>query len=113
MEGGRCFVDYLKERKWSKFYPSGAMKKLEYPEITLDSLLKATVEKYGNRTAIISENEQMSYLELENKVDRLAGAWDGMGLKKGERIEIGRASCREGVGAAGGGGRDSEKGAGG
>jgi len=88
MEGGRCFVDYLKERKWSKFYPSGAMKKLEYPEITLDSLLKATVEKYGNRTAIISENEQMSYLELENKVDRLAGAWDGMGLKKGERIGL-------------------------
>ena len=81
-------MDYLKERKWSKFYPSGAMKKLEYPEITLDSLLKATVEKYGNRTAIISENEQMSYLELENKVDRLAGAWDGMGLKKGERIGL-------------------------
>lgn len=81
-------MDYLKERKWSKFYPSGAMKKLEYPEITLYSLLKATVEKYGNRTAIISENEQMSYLELENKVDRLAGAWDGMGLKKGERIGL-------------------------
>src|SRR5690625_4995659 len=88
MEGGRCFVDYLKERKWSKFYPSEAMKKLEYPEISLYSLLKATVEKYRNRIAIISENEQMSYLELKNKVDRLAGAWDGMGLKKGERIGL-------------------------
>jgi len=64
------------------------MKKLEYPEISLYSLLKATVEKYRNRIAIISENEQMSYLELKNKVDRLAGAWDGMGLKKGERIGL-------------------------
>src|SRR5690625_3100141 len=64
------------------------MKKLEYPEISLYSLLKATVEKYRNRIAIISENEQMSYLELKNKVDRLAGAWDGMGLKKGARIGI-------------------------
>src|SRR5699024_12872726 len=29
-----------------------------------------------------------SYMELKNKVDRLAGAWDGMGLKKGERIGL-------------------------
>src|SRR5690625_5912284 len=30
----------------------------------------------------------MSYMELKNKVDRLAGAWDGMELKKGERIGL-------------------------
>ena len=81
-------MDYLKERKWSKFYPSEAMKKQEYPEISLYSLLKSTVERYGNRIAIISESKQMSYMELKNKVDRLAGAWDGMELKKGERIGL-------------------------
>ncbi|UOR11492.1 long-chain-fatty-acid--CoA ligase [Halobacillus amylolyticus] len=81
-------MNNLEERKWYESYPSEMKKDLKYPEVSLYSLLKRTAEKYGSRTAVILEDNQISYQELIDKVDRLAGAWDDIGLVKGERIGL-------------------------
>ncbi|MFC7062127.1 long-chain-fatty-acid--CoA ligase [Halobacillus seohaensis] len=81
-------MNELAERKWYKAYPSEMEKKINYPEVSLYSLLEQTVEKYGSRTAIILEDIQISYQELKDKVDRLAGAWHEMGLVKQDRIGL-------------------------
>ncbi len=61
---------------------------IEIPEIPVYTLLKLTSQRYGKRTAIINENTTISYEELKDSVDRLASAWDNLGLKKGERIGL-------------------------
>ncbi|KAB2338592.1 long-chain fatty acid--CoA ligase [Cytobacillus depressus] len=78
----------LKERRWYKAYPPKVKKELDIPEVPLYSLLEKSAEQFGNRMAIIQDDTQISYKKLKNKVDRLAGAWNELGLKKGERIGL-------------------------
>ncbi|WP_238389583.1 long-chain fatty acid--CoA ligase [Virgibacillus sp. MSP4-1] len=78
----------LQERRWVKAYPSEVNPNIECPEVSLYSLLEKTVEKYGSRTAIIAEDRSFTYEEFKDKVDRLAAAWDELGLRKGERLGL-------------------------
>ena len=40
------------------------------------------------KTAIVAEGERISYGELLGRVNRLAGALHGMGLKQGDRLAM-------------------------
>lgn len=81
-------MNNLEERRWHKAYPLEIKKKLEIPKKSLYSLLESTSESYGNQIAIIQDSKEISYQELKDKVDRLAGAWNEKGLKKGTRIGL-------------------------
>ncbi|MGX1194489.1 long-chain-fatty-acid--CoA ligase [Metabacillus sp. SLBN-84] len=74
-----------KERPWHSFYQH---RDVHLPEESLYMLLQNTAERYGNQTAILFEGEEMSYLELKDRVDRLAGSWKELGLAKGDRIGL-------------------------
>lgn len=74
-----------KERPWNSFYQH---RDVHLPEESLYMLLQNTAERYGNQTAILFEGEEMSYLELKDRVDRLAGSWKELGLAKGNRIGL-------------------------
>ncbi|GIO22549.1 long-chain fatty acid--CoA ligase [Oceanobacillus sp. J11TS1] len=78
----------LEERSWYKAYPPDIKSHIEIPEIPIYSLLDVTSEKYGNRTAIIYGNTKITYSELKDNTDRLAEAWNNLGLQKGERIGL-------------------------
>ncbi|QNG59292.1 long-chain fatty acid--CoA ligase [Bacillus sp. PAMC26568] len=72
-------------RPWHSFYQH---QDVHIPEQSIYLFLEKTAERYGDQTAIIFENEETSYAELKTKVDHLAGKWDEMGFKKGERIGL-------------------------
>lgn len=61
---------------------------LSIPEQSLYELLKKSAELYPNRAAIIYENEVITYQELKEKVDKLAGKWKEMNFAKGDRIGL-------------------------
>ncbi|MDQ0860726.1 long-chain fatty acid--CoA ligase [Bacillus sp. V2I10] len=73
------------QRPWHSFYQHG---EVHIPEQSVYTMLEKTAERYGGQTAIIFEEEELSYLELKSKVDLLAGKWNEMGFKKGERIGL-------------------------
>ncbi|SFJ49060.1 long-chain acyl-CoA synthetase [Halobacillus dabanensis] len=81
-------MNQLVNRKWFEFYPAEMKKGISYPEVPLYKLLEKTVEAYGSRAAVIYEERTISYKELKKKVDQLAGAWDRIGLAKGDRIGL-------------------------
>ncbi|WP_173916751.1 long-chain fatty acid--CoA ligase [Halobacillus sp. Marseille-Q1614] len=81
-------MSHLKERRWYQSYTPEMKQAIQYPELPLYTLLQNAAEKYGNRTAVILQKEKISYQELKEKVDRLAGAWNALGLTKGERIGL-------------------------
>jgi long-chain acyl-CoA synthetase len=76
----------LKNRPWFKFYKENVLIKI--PEISLYQMLEQSVRKFSGQTAIIFEDEKVTYQELKEQVDRLAGAWLEMGFQKGERIGL-------------------------
>ncbi|WP_226580798.1 long-chain-fatty-acid--CoA ligase [Halobacillus litoralis] len=81
-------MNSLKNRKWYESYTPEMKKEMNVPEVPLYKLLEQTVEQYGTRTAIIFEGMKISYSQLKDRVDRLAGSWDTLGLEKGERIGL-------------------------
>jgi len=76
----------LKDRPWFKYYKGNT--DIEIPEISLYSILEQSVVAYGDKVAIIFEDEKITYKQLKEQVDLLAGAWKELGFKKGERLGL-------------------------
>ena len=110
----------LSARPWTKFYPEGVPASLEYPEESLALPLLRAAREHPERTAMVYFNREISYGQLLDEVQRMAGALQSLGVRPGDRVgimlpntpqtvvayyavlwlgavEIGRASCRERV----------------
>lgn len=74
-------------RPWHKYY-NDQSNRLTFPEISLYAILTESVKKYGEHTAITFAGEKITYNELKSRTDRLAGSWNEMNFKKGERIGL-------------------------
>jgi len=55
-------------------------------EFTLGYLLKRSAWKFPNKTAIVFEDKGITYDELNRRVNRLANAFSGLGIRKGDKI---------------------------
>lgn len=76
----------VENRPWTKYYKEN--ERIEIPEMSLYQLLEQSVAAYGDKTAIIYDDENTSYRQLKEQVDLLAGAWKQLGFQKGERIGL-------------------------
>ncbi|MEK4438757.1 (2,3-dihydroxybenzoyl)adenylate synthase [Paenibacillus sp. FSL K6-2862] len=56
--------------------------------ITFGEMLRQRADGYGNRTAIISGGEQLTYAELDIRVDRLAAGLYAEGIRKYDRVIV-------------------------
>jgi long-chain acyl-CoA synthetase len=74
-------------RPWEDKYTEGT-ELPQIPKIGLYTLLEQTTKAYSSNTAILFNDETITYQQLKDKIDRLASAWRQLGAKKGERIGI-------------------------
>lgn len=81
-------LEVVNQRSWTKFYPDNVRPIIDESEIvSVYKLLERTTKKYGDRVAIVSD-EDTTYKQLKERVDRLASAWKKKGMKKGDRLGI-------------------------
>lgn len=78
---------------WESHYDNKVPLQLNYPEGTLDALLRNIVEKYPQETAIIFLGFKMSYTELGNSIERLAVALSELGINPGDRVALLLPNC--------------------
>jgi len=71
-----------------RFWPEGIPRSINYPEMPLFHLLKKTAEKYPDNTAVIFQNEKISFKDLDRLSDRFAAALSGLDTEKGDRIAL-------------------------
>ncbi|TYR81373.1 long-chain fatty acid--CoA ligase [Priestia megaterium] len=76
----------LMNRPWYQFYVSKT--ELQVPEVSLYALLGEAARQYADRTAVIYKQTELTYRELKDQVDRLAAAWEEIGLQQGKRIGL-------------------------
>ena len=86
------------EKPWLQFYDEGVPTSIDYPEVDLWTLLSDSFKNYPDQIALrmilkylplgFKLGVKMSYKELADKVDRLATAMAGMGIKKGDRVAV-------------------------
>ena len=75
-------------KPWLKYYPEGVPSEVEVREISVMDLFDQSVEKYGNRPALIFYGKKITYRELKDSVDRLATALADLGVKKGDTVAL-------------------------
>jgi long-chain acyl-CoA synthetase len=81
------------ERPWMKQYPAAVDLSFDIPEVNLYSLVEAAETKYSELLALVFDGENITYRELKESVDRLAGAWHQLGAEKGERLGLMVSNC--------------------
>ena len=86
------------EKPWLQFYDEGVPASIDYPQVDLWTFLSDTFKNYPDNVALrmilkylplgFKLGVKMTYQELEDKVNRLATAMAGMGIKKGDRVAV-------------------------
>ncbi|MEM2119845.1 MAG: long-chain fatty acid--CoA ligase [Archaeoglobaceae archaeon] len=76
------------KRIWVKHYDKGVRDHIDYPEIPLYSLLEESAKKNPNKTALIFYGKKISYKELNELSDRVAGYLYSLGIRKGSKVVL-------------------------
>jgi acyl-CoA synthetase (AMP-forming)/AMP-acid ligase II len=69
--------------------------KVNGKSMNLKSMLDDAVRRYGNKTAIVIGERQVTYSELDEESSRVARALVKMGVKKGDRVAMIQSSNPE------------------
>ena len=75
-------------KPWLKYYPEGVPEDVETPNVSVPEMFNQTVEKYGNKTALIFYGKKISYLKLGELIDRFATALVDLGVRKGDTVAL-------------------------
>jgi len=75
-------------RPWLKFYDPGVPAELDVPLKSVPQAFDEATAKFGAKTALVFYGREISFRELREHTDRLAGALAGLGLKKGDRVAL-------------------------
>ncbi|KAM7298445.1 luciferin 4-monooxygenase-like [Ixodes scapularis] len=58
------------------------------PEMTVYQVVKQRLEQYGCRTALVWNDEDITFAELLKMCQRYAAGFQGHGVKKGEKVLV-------------------------
>jgi long-chain acyl-CoA synthetase len=78
----------MEERPWLKRYDQGVPHHIDYPDVPLFYLLEESTRKYPNAPCTIFKGATITFKEMSELTDRLAGSLANLGLKKGDRVGI-------------------------
>ena len=73
-------------RIWIKHYDKGVRPNLEYPEMPLYDLLDNSAEKFPDKVALDFIGKEITYRQLKEASERIAGYLKNIGVKKGDRV---------------------------
>ena len=74
------------DRPWLNDYSEDVQSEIALPQKSVGQVFDEATETWEKRPAIIFYGKKIRYGELRDKVDRLANALAGLGIKKGDRI---------------------------
>lgn len=64
---------------------------------TIDQLVVDAARRFGDKTALVTEQRTLTFSEVNHLADALAAALRELGLKPGDRISIFSPNCWEWV----------------
>ncbi len=76
------------EKAWIKNYDKGVPTTIDYPQAPLFHFLEEAAKKYPEKACTIFKGASISFKEMDEITDALAGALADLGVKKGDRVGI-------------------------
>lgn len=80
-------------RPWLASYPPGVPPSYPYPDVGLTRLLVDAARDFPTTAAVAAGRSLLTYRELLDRVDRLAGALAGLGVGRGDRVGLVLPTC--------------------
>jgi len=74
---------------------AGIPRHLVYPTTTLGRILDQSADRFGNAEAILYNDHRWTYRELLAAVNRMAGGFAHLGVRRGERVLLVLPNCPE------------------
>jgi long-chain acyl-CoA synthetase len=84
-------------RPWLRWYATGVASQVHVPDVSVSWLLDEAARNFPRRAAIAFLGKTITYRELADDVDRLAGALHDRGVGKGDRVALILPNCPQGV----------------
>ncbi|MCW4385603.1 long-chain-fatty-acid--CoA ligase [Salinibacterium sp. SYSU T00001] len=83
----------LSTRPWLSSYAKGVPHDVGAPSQTLVEMLAATIRRHGRRPALDFFGASLTYRELGEQLERVAGGLRKLGVKKGDRVALVLPNC--------------------
>lgn len=68
---------------------------LNFKKLTIDCVLNELVEKYPDKLAVVFEDEELTFKELNNYATTIADNLSGLGVKKNDKVAVLLPNCLE------------------
>ncbi len=78
----------MNDNPWLAHYDPGVPQNIDYPKVPLFYFLEESARKYPDRACTIFKGAEISFKEMNEISDQVAGALAGLGVKKGDRVGI-------------------------
>lgn len=76
-------------------WPPGLPRSLEYPLVPVGSILRATVRRWGTRTAFVDHDVELTYEELGARAAAVANWLADAGVGRGDVVAVHLPNCRQ------------------
>ncbi len=83
----------MSKQPWLKNYP--VRWNLIYPEVSLYQYLREKTSNYSQLTALVHNEETITFQKMHDSINRFAGALTNLGVKKGDRVALIMPNCPE------------------
>src|SRR5919107_5767914 len=76
-------------------WPPGLPRSLHYPEVTVGSVLRAAVRRWGDRTAFVDHDVPLTFTELGARAHAVANWLADAGVGRGDVVAVHIPNCRQ------------------
>ncbi len=83
----------MDSQPWFRFYEPHVPEHIDYPDWTMPRVLQRVAQTYPYRTATLFKGARLAYGDLNRAVNRLAAAWQRLGVRPGDRVALHLPNC--------------------
>ncbi|TQN44356.1 long-chain acyl-CoA synthetase [Blastococcus colisei] len=76
-------------------WPPGLPRSLDYPELPVGSILRAAVRRWGDRTAFLDHDVELTFTEMGRRAHAVAGWLADHGIGRGDVVAVHIPNCRQ------------------
>src|SRR4051812_32886334 len=76
-------------------WPPGLPHSLDYPKVPVGSVLRAAVRRWGDRTAFVHHDVELSFTELGRRAAAVANGLAARGIGRGDVVAVHLPNCRQ------------------
>ena len=78
----------VNNKPWFKSWPPQVPKQIEYPKVPLQEILQKSAKDFPQKTAIVFDEREITYAQLDLLSNQFANSLVKLGVKKGDRAAI-------------------------